>query len=139
MKGLALVVVPASAVWGLVASYRGESAWAVLTGLVKAWWLLPLLTSVVCVTVLIACAILGDPRRIGRPSRISTGAYIVVGPSLAGLNLLSFIPSAPTVPTWAEPLLVALLFIAALVYYIGLGGEEESPSTNATREPAFSF
>ena len=98
-----------------------------LTGLVRTgfnavvqyWWTLPLSVSVVSLLALgIQSSLAGMSQK--RPNTSPTPAYLVSGPSLAALNLVSLLSLEPSPPPWVEAIMLMLLCLSAWVYYRGV-------------------
>lgn len=85
------------------------------TLLSKIWWLLPFSASVSSFFVMGASAI---SKLLGheKPESLSTGAYLVTGPSYGALSIASAMSLGAVPPLWVGYLMLALLFCSAWVY-----------------------
>jgi hypothetical protein len=107
-----------------------EGTLAIVPKLAQLWWMLPLSTSLGSVAALAASAMLAGVKRSKTLSGLSTRSYLVVGPALVSLNLVSLVPTVASAPSWVGDLMLLLLLVSAWLYYLTFkdSDEQRSPS-----------
>jgi hypothetical protein len=112
------------------------SLWATFTFILQSWWVVPLFASLGSLVALAIHSILVSPSG-KRALRLPTHAYLVSGPSLAVLNLVSFFSPGSTPPPWVGSMMLTLLCISAWVYYQSVKHSDEDRQATSTYERPF--
>jgi hypothetical protein len=100
----------------VVAPTLGDGLSFSLPALARLWWTFPLAVSIASFANLLGFSVAG--RFAGnRESGFSTSAYLASWPSLAGLNLLSFLSLGAAPPHWVGPAMLFLLCLSSFAYY----------------------
>ncbi len=106
----------------------------VLPAMVQMWWALPLSVSITSAAALVLSAALRNDNRGRKLLGLSTHTYLVSGPSLAALNVLSVLPLGSSPPAWVGNLMLLLFFCSAWLYYKTVKEPEEAGNGGWNRE-----
>ena len=96
---------------------------APLNYVLSHWWIFPFSSSIASVSLLIAGLLVRKRVPVCLPRRLLSGAYLMVGPSLASLSFSAYLGVAS--PQWLGLVTPALLPMSAWAYYRSLGPSEE--------------
>ncbi len=94
----------------------GNQSRAIAMLVTRLWWIMPLSASVGSSCALVTSVMFRRESR-AKLQMLPTWAYLISGPSLAGLNLVSILPIATAAPSWVGYAMLSLLMCSAWLYY----------------------
>lgn len=134
MRRTAWAILPIAGCSALFVGAPGSLAYLSVAS--KFWWAFPLSASLVSVAVLLSATMFGRGQRDGQAA--VTGAYLVLGPSVAAFNLFAVMSVGARPPAW-EGYLLTLLLLGSAWIYIRLADEPERREGSPSVEPPFIF